>query len=56
MIKIMNLTDLKVIIGASMSIILNLSDFNVLIATVSGVVFLGYGITRWYYLIKNKGK
>ena len=52
----MNITDLKITIGALMSIGLNLSDFNVGIATISGVVFLGYGITRWYYLVKHKGK
>lgn len=52
----MNLTDIKIFIGATMSIGLNLSNFNILIATISGVVFLGYGITRWYYLLKNKGK
>jgi hypothetical protein len=56
MFKKMNITDLKITIGAIMSIGLNVSDFNVGIATISGIVFLGYGISRWYYLIKNKGK
>jgi hypothetical protein len=56
MLKEMNITDLKITIGAIMSIGLNIADFNIVIATISGVVFLGYGISRWYYLIKNKGK
>ena len=52
MLKKMNITDLKITIGAIMSIGLNVSDFNVGIATISGIVFLGYGISRWYYPIK----
>ena len=31
--------------------------FAVLVITlISGIVFLGYTLTKWYYLIKNKGK
>ena len=56
MLKEMNITDLKITIGAIMSIGLNIADFNIVIATISGIVFLGYGLTRWYYLIKSKGK
>ncbi len=55
-IQQMDVTDLKVSFLAFLSITFNVTNFNSLIATVSGVVFLGYGITRWYYLLKNKGK
>tara|TARA_R110000851_G_scaffold316151_2_gene479084 strand:+ start:2412 stop:2570 length:159 start_codon:yes stop_codon:yes gene_type:complete len=52
----MSITDIKITIGALMSIGLNLADFNIVIASISGVVFLGYGVSRWYFLIKNKGR
>ena len=52
----MSITDIKITVGAFMSIGLNLADFNIIIASISGVVFLGYGVSRWYFLIKNKGR
>jgi hypothetical protein len=52
----MTITDIKMTIGGSAVVWLNLADFNVLVAAVSGVVFLGYGATKWYFLIKNKGE
>tara|TARA_R110000772_G_scaffold24498_5_gene64609 strand:+ start:514 stop:684 length:171 start_codon:yes stop_codon:yes gene_type:complete len=56
MFKEMSITDIKITVGAFMSIGLNLADFNIIIASISGVVFLGYGVSRWYFLIKNKGR
>lgn len=52
----MNITDLKMTLGALASIGLNLANFNIWIATISGVVFLVYGTAKLYYLFKNKGK
>ena len=56
LIKQMNLTDLKVYALGSLGLYINLGDFNSYIATATGVIILGYTISKWYYLVKSKGK
>ena len=56
LIKGMNLTDLKVYAFGSLGLYVNLGDFNSYIATATGVIILGYTISKWYYLVKSKGK
>jgi hypothetical protein len=51
-----DLTDVKMALGAAGSIWINISSFNTVVGAISGIVFLGYGLSRWYYLIKNKGR
>ena len=52
----MNITDIKMAILGSLGLYINLSGFNTFIATLTGVVILGYTISRWYYLIKENNK
>ncbi len=52
----MNITDIKMAILGTLSLYINLSGFNTFIATLTGVVILGYTISRWYYLIKENNK
>lgn len=49
----MNITDFKMAILGTLGLYINLSGFNTFIATLTGVVILGYTISRWYYLIKE---
>ncbi len=49
----MNITDIKMAILGTLGLYINLSGFNTFIATLTGVVILGYTISRWYYLIKE---
>lgn len=56
LIKKMNLTDLKVYALGSIGVYVNIGDFNSYIATATGVIVLGYTISKWYYLVKSKGK
>ena len=56
LIKEMNLTDLKVYAFGSLGLYVNLGDFNSYIAAATGVIMLGYTISKWYYLVKSKGK
>ena len=53
LIKKMNLTDLKIAALGSIGLYVNLSDFNTIIGTSTGVVILGYTLSRWYYLVKE---
>ena len=53
LIKEMNLTDLKIAALGSIGLYVNLSDFNTIIGTLTGVVILGYTLSRWYYLVKE---
>jgi len=52
----MNITDIKMAILGTLGLYINLSGFNTFIATLTGVVILGYTISRWYYLIKENNK
>lgn len=52
----MNITDFKMAILGTLGLYINLSGFNTFIATLTGVVILGYTISRWYYLIKENNK
>lgn len=52
----MNITDIKMAILGTVGLYINLSGFNTFIATLTGVVILGYTISRWYYLIKENNK
>ena len=52
----MNITDIKIAILGTLGLYINLSGFNTFIATLTGVVILGYTISRWYYLIKENNK
>lgn len=52
----MNITDIKVAILGTLGLYINLAGFNTFIATLTGVVILGYTISRWYYLIKENRK
>lgn len=52
----MNITDIKMAILGTLGLYINLSGFNTFIATLTGVVILGYTISRWYYLIKENRK
>lgn len=56
LIKKMNLTDLKVYALSSLSVFLNVGDFNAYLGAASGVVALGFTLSKWYYLVKSKGK
>lgn len=52
----MNITDIKMAILGTLGLYINLAGFNTFIATLTGVVILGYTISRWYYLIKENRK
>jgi len=52
----MNITDIKIAILGTIGLYVNLAGFNTFIATLTGVVILGYTISRWYYLIKENNK
>tara|TARA_R110000787_G_scaffold221970_2_gene330693 strand:+ start:758 stop:940 length:183 start_codon:yes stop_codon:yes gene_type:complete len=52
-IKNMNLEDIKMGIAGAAGVWLNLGQFNDIIAAFSGVVILGYTVSRWYYLTKE---
>lgn len=52
----MNITDIKIAILGTIGLYINLAGFNTFIATLTGVVILGYTISRWYYLIKENRK
>lgn len=51
----MNLTDLKVYAFSSLSLYMNLGDFEGYVALATGIVVLGYTASKWYYLVKSKG-
>ena len=55
LIKKMNLTDLKVYAFSSLSLYMNLGDFEGYVALATGIVVLGYTASKWYYLVKSKG-
>ena len=40
-------------IAGAAGVWLNLGQFNDIIAAFSGVVILGYTVSRWYYLTKE---
>ena len=52
----MNLTDVKIALLGSVGLYINLAEFNTIIATFTGVVILGYTLSRWYYLVKENKK
>jgi hypothetical protein len=52
----MDITDLKMTLGAMISVGLSLSNVNEIVATITGIVFLVYGVQRVYYIYQNKGK
>tara|TARA_R110002167_G_scaffold13384_1_gene55811 strand:+ start:324 stop:488 length:165 start_codon:yes stop_codon:yes gene_type:complete len=53
----MNLEDIKMALAGGLGLWINLGQFNDIVATLSGVIILGYTISRWYYLTKeNKDK
>ena len=55
LIKKMNLTDFKVYAFSSLSLYINLGDFESYVALATGIVVLGYTSSKWYYLVKSKG-
>jgi len=52
----MDITDLKMSLGIVTTLGLTLSNVNEVVATISGLVFLVYGVQKVYYIYKNKGE
>jgi len=50
----MNLTDIKVYLLGTVGMYLELGEFNGYVATLTGVVILGYTLSKWYFLMKGK--
>lgn len=57
--KIKGMVDIPIVGGGAITApvwITHIEEFNVIVATITGVVGLIYVLCRLYYLIRNKGK